>query len=274
MLSCSTEYGDLLIGKSADGGKSFTAPVVLLRGSNGKHGNDGIHKNPQNIVTYKGRIYETLEWGSWNNSKFQHAAMVMSCDKNDDLLVPENWSFTEPRCFDANFSAKTKELPEVNMTIEGTLTVNTDGKLVNIMRFGNGKNYALVYEVDTENPEAKLEYSDCINFPAHLSKFMIKFDSVSGKYYTIANRIYDREKPGARNLLSLMTSENLNEWKTVCDLFDMRDADADKVAMQYIDFEFDGDDIIFLSRTALNNAKSFHDTNYSTFHRIKSFRSL
>lgn len=95
-----------------------------------------------------------------------------------------------------------------------------------------------------------------------------------GKYYTIANRIYDREKPGARNLLSLMTSENLNEWKTVCDLFDMRDADADKVAMQYIDFEFDGDDIIFLSGTALNNAKSFHDTNYSTFHRIKSFRSL
>ena len=67
MLSCSTEYGDLLIGKSTDGGKTFTAPVTLLRGSNGKDGNTGVHKNPQNLVYHNGRIYETLEWGSWAN---------------------------------------------------------------------------------------------------------------------------------------------------------------------------------------------------------------
>lgn len=33
MLGCSTEYGDLLIGRSDDGGASWTAPTVLLRGS-------------------------------------------------------------------------------------------------------------------------------------------------------------------------------------------------------------------------------------------------
>ena len=60
MLACSTEYGDLLIGKSTDGGRTFGAPVTLLRGSNGKNGSTGVHKNPQNIVHYKGRIYETL----------------------------------------------------------------------------------------------------------------------------------------------------------------------------------------------------------------------
>jgi hypothetical protein len=36
MLSCSTEYGDLLIGKSTDGGKTFGEPTVLLKGSGGK----------------------------------------------------------------------------------------------------------------------------------------------------------------------------------------------------------------------------------------------
>ena len=45
MLSCSTECGDLLIGKSTDAGKTFTTPVALLRGSNEKNGNTGVHKN-------------------------------------------------------------------------------------------------------------------------------------------------------------------------------------------------------------------------------------
>jgi len=50
MLACSTEYGDLLIAKSCDGAKTFSAPVVLLRGLNGKNGSVGVHKNPQNTA--------------------------------------------------------------------------------------------------------------------------------------------------------------------------------------------------------------------------------
>lgn len=273
MLACSTEYGDLLIGKSTDGGKSFSAPIALLRGSNGKNGNDGVHKNPQNIITHNGRIYETLEWGTWRNTEFQHAAMVMSCDVNDDLLVPENWRFSEPKAFDPNFSEETSGLPKLTMTIEGTLTTDTDGKLVNVMRFGNDDGHALVYSVNTENHDAPLEYSRCISFPAHWSKFMIKYDTVSKKYYSVATRIYDKKNPHTRNLLSLMASDNLNNWSVVCDLLDGRDGDYNKVGFQYVDFEFDGDDIIYLCRTGINSAASFHDTNYSTFHRIKNFRN-
>ena len=74
MLGCSTEYGDLLIGRSTDGGKTFGAPVTLLRGSNGKAGHCGVHKNPQPIFCHKGRLYGTLEWGAWANKEFCHAA--------------------------------------------------------------------------------------------------------------------------------------------------------------------------------------------------------
>ncbi|MBQ8186708.1 MAG: fibronectin type III domain-containing protein, partial [Clostridia bacterium] len=49
MLSCSTEYGDLLIGKSTDGGKTFSKPVCLLRGT-GNQKEKGIHKNPQKML--------------------------------------------------------------------------------------------------------------------------------------------------------------------------------------------------------------------------------
>ena len=272
MLSCSTEYGDLLIGKSTDGGKTFSAPVCLLRGSNGKNGNNGVHKNPQNIFVHNGRLYNTLEWGAWANKVYCHAAMVMSCDVNDDLLVPENWSFTEPKVFNPNDAEELKSLPECTMTIEGTIVKSPDGKLLNIMRFG-GNRRVIAYKINTEDPEGILEYSHCIPFPANLSKFTVKYDGVSKRYYSVASRLHESINT-CRNLLSLMASDDLKNWYVVTDLLDYSSQDASKIGFQYVDFEFDGDDIIFLSRTAINGAHSFHDSNYSTFHTIENFRSL
>ena len=272
MLSCNTEYGDLLIGRSTDGGKTFCAPTVLLRGLGGKSGQCGVHKNPQNVFVHNGRIYETLEWGNWANKEFGHAAMVMSCSVDDDLLVAENWSFSEPVKFD-HFAPEIADLQKPVMTIEGTLTLDPSGKLLNIMRFGK-REYALAYEVDTKNPEAPLKYHSIKKMGVAFSKFMIKFDEISGKYYTVASKLYEGCPDYARNYLVLMSSLDLEEWKIEKELFDFRQFDPEKVGLQYIDFSFDGDDIIYLSRTAINAAASFHDSNYSTFHRIENFRKI
>lgn len=272
MLACSTEYGDLLIGKSTDGGKTFSAPICLLRGSNGKNGNNGVHKNPQNIFIHNGRLYNTFEWGAWANKEYCHAAMVMSCDVNDDLLVPENWSFTEPKTFTPNDAKELNSLPECTMTIEGTIVKSPDGKLLNVMRFG-GHRCVIAYKINTEDPDDVLEYSHCISFPANLSKFTIKYDDVSKKYYSIASRLHEKMNT-CRNLLSLMTSDDLNNWYLLTDLLDYSDQNPQEIGFQYVDFEFDGEDIIYLCRTALNNAHNYHDSNYSTFHRIKNFRNI
>ena len=277
MLSCSTEYGDLLIGKSKDGGKTFGAPVCLLRGSNGKNGNDGVHKNPQNVFVYNGRIYSTLEWGSWCNKDFCHAAMVMSCDENDDLLDPENWHFSEPLKYDPSWRGTVKG--EALGTIEGTLTVLPDGELYNVMRYNIVKGeppYGLVlaYRVNSLDPDAPLIYSHSVKMPCNNSKFMIKYDAVSEKYYSIVTRIDCEARIHRRNLLSLMSSPDMKEWSVVCDLIDKRNEDMETVGLQYVDFEIEGEDMIYLCRTAINGAKNYHDANYSTFHRIKGFRHL
>lgn len=271
VLACSTEYGDLLISKSTDGGKTFAAPTVLLRGSNGKSGNCGVHKNPQNIICHGGRLYETLEWGAWSNKEYGHAAMVMSCDENEDLLVAENWSFTKPLKFD-HFSPEISHLKKPVMTIEGTLTVSPDGKLLNIMRFGM-RDHVIEYEVDTEDHEAPLKYHGIIKMGVSYSKFMIKYDDVSGKYYSVASKTHNGSADYARNYLVLLYSEDLCTWHIKKELYDFRHKDEEKVGLQYVDFSFDGDDIIYLCRTAINGAASFHDSNYSTFHRIKNFRN-
>ncbi len=269
MLSCSTEYGDLLIGKSSDGGKTFTEPVVLLRGSNGKKGYAGVHKNPQLVVEFNGRIWNTLEWGSWGEG--YHAAMVMSAPLGCDLLNAENWSFSEPVKYNPDWKGVAKG--ESTGNIEGCL-VEKNGKLYNVMRYDMRKtvpNYGkvVVYKVDTEKPENPLTYERCISFPANHSKFEIKYDARTQKFYSIASRIIDAEHTNARNLLSLMSSVDLENWTVEKDIINMLDADMKLFGFQYVDFEIEGDEIIYLCRTATNGAHTHHDSNYITFGRIK-----
>ncbi|MBR5507130.1 MAG: hypothetical protein IKV88_03690, partial [Clostridia bacterium] len=276
MLGCSTEFGDLLIGKSTDGGKNFCAPSVIFRGSNGKLGKGGFHKNPQNIVHFNGRIYETLEWACWDDERKtlgKHGAMVMSCDENDDLMLAENWSLTEPKEFSPNDAPELSDLPETTPTIEGTLVVSPQNELLNIMRFGKD-GYAIAYEADQNDHDAKLRYHGLMKFDAHLAKFMIQYDEQTKTYITIANYIYDYNIKRARNLLCLMSSDDLTQWKTVSVLHDGRDNDWFYWGVQYAAFEIVGNDIIYLARTAINNPHNYHDANYSTFHRIENFRDM
>ena len=54
--------------------------------------------------------------------------------------------------------------------------------------------------------------------------------------------------------------------------------DPARHGFQYVDWLFDGDDLIAVSRTAydgsLGGARNFHDTNFLTFHRLTHFRDL
>lgn len=268
MLAVSTEYGDLLIGRSSDLGRSFSEPVVLLRGSGGKNGEAGIHKNPQPVVEFGGRLWFTLEFGSWGRG--YHAPMVASAPIGSDICDPESWSFSEPVKYDSGWHGVPRG--ESTGNIEGCL-VELDGKLYNLMRYDMTRlerKYGLIvaYIVNTDEPEKPLEYRRVIEFPANHSKFTIKYDARTEKYYSLASRITDSEHIHARNLLSLMSSRDCIEWTLERDLLDYRNEDPAMIGFQYVDFIIEGDEISYLCRTAMNGAHNFHDANYSIFGRI------
>ncbi|MDO4618118.1 MAG: hypothetical protein Q4B31_01180 [Clostridia bacterium] len=265
MLACSTEYGDLLIGKSADGGKTFSEPTVLMRGSGGKNGESGWHKNPQPVIESYGRVWNTVEYGSW--ARGFHAVSVMSAKIGSDLLSDDSWLFSEPVKYNPDWKGLPKGKSVGN--IEGCL-VEKDNKLYNIMRYEMTKmspnfGYVIAYEADTKNPENPLKYKKCIRFPANHSKFEMKYDEKTKKYYSIASRIISEKYPYARNLLSLMASEDLENWYLVRDIMDMSSEDSEKIGFQYVDFIIENGKILFLCRTAMNGAANFHDSNYSVF---------
>ena len=103
-----------------------------------------------------------------------------------------------------------------------------------------------------------------VDFPGGGSQFTIRYDKQTNRYWSLVNT---RNTPTAvRNFLSLVSSANLANW-TVEETI-LKHSDSKNVAWQYVDLRFEGDDIIFVSRTAFGGAANFHDNNYITFHRI------
>ena len=274
MLSVSNEYGDLLIGKSTDEGRTYTSPTVILRGSCSKF-SAGNHRTPQNVLLHNGRLYTSMEYGAWEIG--YHAAAVLSCDAEADLLDADNWSLTEPVKFNPAWEGA--EPYPSNGCIEGTVVVANDGRLLEIMRYDMTKSpskygKALVFEIDTKEPTAPIKCIGAVKLDGNHSKFTVLYDKESGYYYSIISKLTDKQFPNDRRLLSLVRSRDLDAFDTVCDLYDLRDrAKPNEEGLQYVDFFFEGDDILFLCRTAMNGANNFHDANYSTFHRIRNFRT-
>ena len=73
---------------------------------------------------------------------------------------------------------------------------------------------------------------------------------------------------------NLLVSDDGKNWRVAFDIIDKRAEDCTKVGFQYISMAVEGDDLVFLCRTAMNGADSYHNSNYITFHRIKDFRRL
>jgi hypothetical protein len=265
MLGCSTEYGDVLIGRSDDGGKTWTKPTVLLRGC--CHPRQvGWHRAPMPVLIKNGRVMTDVQYGAWSEKVFCDA--VLSADAESDLLCADNWVCTE--LFDAR--EHISPLPEkIWGGIEGNVIETPDGKVVDFLRFADKT--ALILNYDPKDPGAEPILDSVIDFPATASKFNIVFDDVSKKYYAIVSFALD-EPQTKRNLLSLICSEDLINWSLCAHLIDRRDDDPKEVGFQYVDFMIEGDDILYLCRTAVNGANSFHNSNFTTFHRIKNFREV
>lgn len=274
MLAVSTEHGDLLIGRSDDGGKSFGVPTVLGRGSS-RTEIPGWHKSALPVIAHKGRLWTAVDYGAHKTGGY--ANCLLSAPVDADLLDAASWSITEPLCFDPGWQGAVAG--DERGFLEGNAVVSPSGDICNFLRYSTDKGipnhgFAGILEGDIRQPEKQLRFRKFVPFPGNLSKFDIRWDEKSGQYFTIVSRIYDGNNVRARNLLSLAASPDLEHWTVLCDLLDYSHTDAQFVGFQYVSFCFDGEDILYLSRTAFNGARNYHDNNYITFHKIRNFRSL
>jgi len=248
MLAISGEYGDVLLGESKDEGKTWCTPVVIARGASIPQEN-GFHRAPMPFIGHAGRLWSGIEYGSWTNRI--HSDMLISIAADAEPMDVSNWVISEALRPDPAW-------PGAAFGIEGNAVVGPDGVLYDFLRYG--ENRALVLRKDVSDPDAALEFDHFAEFPLAHTKFELQ--KRGDVYYAVGNPV------PARRVLSVFVSRDLVNWERVLDVIDYSHMDVKEVGFQYPAFTFDGDDLLILSRTACNRAHNFHDSNYSTFHRV------
>jgi len=200
----------------------------------------------------------------------------MSAPVDADLLKAENWTSSNRLIFRKEWAPN-----ESNPGwLEGNIVVTPDKKLVNILRYNSdkGEKAAVIHISDDGSTVSFDPKKDIIGFPGGVTKFTIRYDPVTKRYYSLVNKILRRDQSVKaslhRNTLALISSADLTIWQTDSIILDYND--VKKTAFQYVDWQFEGKDIIFVSRTAFDDgvggAHRQHDANYFTFHRIENFR--
>ena len=80
-----------------------------------------------------------------------------------------------------------------------------------------------------------------------------------------------------RNVTMLTSSADLRTWREESIVLRWREGQTltatDRVAWQYLDWQFEGDDLVAVSRTSWGG-QNYHNANLMTFHRVKNFRAL
>jgi hypothetical protein len=276
LLGTTKEYGDLVIRRSVDSGRHWTTAKDensgLLRA--GKY-----HCAPTPVIEHNGRLRRGFEdamgTGGWGQ---MFRAFMLSVPVDADLMKAASWTTSTPLERDAAWNNN-----DFNGWLEGNAVVTPEGNIVDVLR------------VDTKSPDEKAAVvaisadgktgtfdpaTGFVPLPGAAKKFTIRFDPQSKLYWSLANYIpprYRKPGPGSiRNTLALISSPDLRNWTVKTAV--LYHPDPVKHGFQYVDWLFEGEDIIFASRTAYDDnwggADNYHNANYLTFHRLPNFRHL
>jgi hypothetical protein len=277
LMGLSKEYGAVIIRRSTDGGSTWTEPTDH---SNGIILDDlAYHTAPMPMLIHDQKIWRTIEVAAnpvdWAPSF--HAG-VMFAPLTADLLSADSWTLStclpgEENWLNGNFGG----------WLEGNVVLSPQGHLVNILRVDTPnppEKAAIVTLSPAGDPTSFNPTTDFIDFPGVAKKFTIRYDPHSGYYWALVNPILSETnslKPiEIRNTLALSRSIDLRTWEIRSIL--LAHPDPYQHGFQYVDWQFEGDDLIAVIRTAYDDseggADSAHNANYLTFHRFKKFRNL
>ncbi|GAB3961932.1 sialidase family protein [Spirosoma harenae] len=269
LFGTTKEYGRMSIRQSTDGGHSWSSVEGGILGDGA-----GYHCASVPVQVFKGRVWKGMERNvpvtSWGN--FQ--SFVASAPVDANLLDSKSWTFTPRLVYNKSL------WKPGNAWLEGNVVENPKGEIWNILRVNNLEDdQAAMYRVSDDGKVSDSTTVKFIKLPGACKKFNIRLDPKSKRYYTFTNyalpkhRTYRRER--ARNAQVLLSSPDLENW-TIHGII-LYHPEIDNHGFQYLDWQFDGKDIIVASRTAfedgMGGADNQHNSNFLTFHRVKNFRN-
>ncbi len=275
LLGPDRHHGNILIRRSTDGGETWTTPTGAATGllrDNGEY-----HCAPMPVLEHRGRLWRAFEWRqppvAWG---VNYCSGMLSAPADADLLQAAHWTAS-------NFvpSDRAWNNGDMGAWLEGNAVAAPNGELVNVLRVQtrSPEEKAAIVRISADGRVASFDpATGFVPFPGGAKKFAIRFDAQSQRYWSVASIVHERHRApnpgGIRNTLALTCSPDLLHWTVRCIL--LYHPDVAKHGFQYVDWLFDGADIIAACRTAyddgLGGAHNNHDANFLTFHRWTDFR--
>ena len=258
-----------VIRKSEDGGKTWTNPNDKQSGllAEGRY-----HCAPVPVVRHDGRLWRAMEYAPQGRD---FEAFMMSVPIDANLLEADNWTFTNKIPYNEDWYDG-----RMRSWLEGNAVVTPNGEMVNILRCAfsdDTRGVAAVVRVNEKGTKSTFDPGKgFIRLPGGTGKkFTIRYDEESQKYWSLVNWVQPKDvDTRERNTVALVSSPDLKTW--TIERVILHHPDPHHHAFQYLDWQFEGNDIIAVSRTAyddgLGGAANYHDANYMTFHRIEHFR--
>ena len=284
LLGTSQQYGSIVIRRSTDGGFTWTHPAdektgLLFRGGF-YHEPPNYHCSAMPVLNANGRFYrafedcDPLQWGRGFKS------LVISAAEDSDLLDASSWTMSNKLAFDAGWLPEDWGGLENPGWLEGNVVLSPGGELWNILRFNSKPLVDRAVKVEIHDEGRRVSFGPAngfLNFPGGMTKFTIRQDSESGVYLSLVNNNTASAWPAQRNILSLYASEDLVDWHPLKTLLsdDTGLSAEDSIRLtgfQYVDWQFDGDDLIYLVRAAYRGAIRYHDSNRILYCVEKNFR--
>jgi hypothetical protein len=209
----------------------------------------------------------------------------MSAPEQADLLQAASWTRSEPLGGDRAWLDNT-----FGGWLEGNAVVGPDDTVAIVLRVNyfsfEGAKAALIH-VSSDGKTLSFDPATGLTqLPGGAKKFTIRYDPTSQHYWSLTNFVPQRHRHGGqlhpggnpestRNTLALVSSPDLENWSVRS--IELYHPDTSKHGFQYADWQFDGGDIVAVSRTAYDDefggAHDMHDANYLTFHRVCDFRA-
>jgi hypothetical protein len=279
VLGVHKSAGNVVIRKSIDQGQTWTTPADagtgLLRVGR-------YHTAPTPVVEHNGRLWRAIEDQegfdkiTWPKM-FQ--AMMLSAPVDSNLLDANSWTLSNAMPYDSTYLNG-----YFYGWLEGNAVVGPDQTMWNMLRvhtFDKVNERVAMIKIGADGTTAQFDAkTGFIRFPGGGKKFTIRYDSKSNKYWTLANHVPEADRgvvslDKVRNTLALCSSTDLINW-TINETV-LYHEDKEFHGFQYVDWQFDGEDIVAVSRTAhddgFGGANSYHNNNFMTFHRVENFRS-
>jgi hypothetical protein len=276
LLGTTHHHGLLVIRRSDDGGFAWTQPKDA---ASGLLAEGNYHTAPMPMLIHGGRLWRAIEdaglGGAWGE---RYQPVLMSAPVGADLLRSDSWTLTRPLA-----NSKAWLDGAFGGWLEGNALVLPSGHIGDLLRVAHPRSETAALALLSDDGKS-LEFSaesGFVHLPGGATKFTVRHDARTGRYWTLANWTPERfagtgNDSLVRNTLALLCSEDLRRWEIRSVV--LHHPDAKRHGYQYVDWLFDGDDLVVVSRTAHDDAwggaRKAHDANFLTFHRIAGFREL